>query len=1012
MKIFFVTFFALMWVGPAIALDRPNRQTNVDELKMQSLQLQNQYYADKLKAEEWAKDQNLESKKIDQNGTIFELVSYIQERPLYNTTFNLNAATTISADRVWPNGLAGLSLSGDGITLCIWDGDGVRTTHQEFNNRVTQMDNANKNGLHSTHVAGTMIANGIVHKAKGMASQAKLHAYDWNNDASEMASEASKGLLLSNHSYGHALGWVYNLFGDKRWVWVGDNNVSKTKDYFFGLYTSTSRDMDKIAYNAPYYLIIKSAGNDRSDNGPPPNTQYWLFNGRFRTLSSIPRDPDGPYDCIVDDAVGKNVITVGAIDDIVDGNYAPVNIEAKMSAFSSWGPTDDGRIKPDIVTDGIGVYSCYGTGDNQYYTSDGTSMAAPCATGSLALLQQHFSNIYAGAKLRAATLKALVIHTARESGSNDGPDYRAGWGLLNIEAAAHVISQNQTVPIRLQELVLQQDAPYNLIVHADGSEPLKATICWTDPAGTPVYSLNPSTPMLVNDLDLRITRVTDNQTTMPWRLNSAFPSAAATRGDNSSDNVEQVTIPAPIAGEYQITVMHKDTLSSGQQAFSIIITGASESTTKYSLNIDVVGKGFVNIGKQLVKMDYQSQDMVYLNAIADSGWKFKRWSGDLCTQKNPESIIINTDKHVTVTFKPITIPAINTKLEYINNSSDTSIPGDGILVLDVNAFSTDEAVHAINEFHGKFYLDPVFCAYVTDVNFSQPFFPDSTYSNRVESYDNNQTSSTYGRIFYQYIYTSGLRQNIDSNRVNIVRVTIRYKVSSNHGAINMNPDSTDFIVLDEDNDCITGREESLPLEFLDIALPVELSAFEAKRNGSSVLINWTTLSETLNLGFHIYRSESIDGQYIKINDILIPGAGTSLSIHQYHFEDYKTDKNRTYFYKVANIEYDGKLNFHGPITVNSEKPTFFTLEQNYPNPFNPTTTISFSLPQDDRATLVIYNMYGQIIRTLLDDQIKAGWHKIVWNGQDDNDRQMPSGIYFYILKSGKFHQSHRMHLIK
>ena len=100
-------------------------------------------------------------------------------------------------------GNLGLNLDGLGIIIGEWDGGAVLASHQEFGGRVTQMDNPENSSSHATHVAGTMIGNGIDHDASGMAYRASLNAYDWSNDESEIALAAADGLILSNHSYGN-----------------------------------------------------------------------------------------------------------------------------------------------------------------------------------------------------------------------------------------------------------------------------------------------------------------------------------------------------------------------------------------------------------------------------------------------------------------------------------------------------------------------------------------------------------------------------------------------------------------------------------------------------------------------------------------------------------------------------------------------------------------------------------------------------------------------------------------
>ncbi len=498
--------------------------------------------------------------------------------PLYvSTDNNVISAASIKTNLLWPGGTTGLALNGSSTNIKgkigIWDGGKIRNTHVELVNRVTQKDNATTLNDHATHVAGTMIATGVNPLVKGMAfGTQQLIAYDFNNHISEMMAEAPN-LLISNHSYGTIAGWHYNET-DSRWEFYGQ--VNTVEDYKLGHYSSEAQVWDSIAYNAPYYLIVKSAGNDRNENGPAIGQPYWRMdaNGAWVNAGNRPAgisDNNG-YDNIPTYGTSKNILTVGAINPI-PGGYS-ISSDAQLSNFSSWGPTDDGRIKPDVVTDGVSILSSISTGDNDYASYSGTSMASPAAAGSLFLLQQYYSKLNGGAFMRSATLKGIIIHTA-DDGGNAGPDYQFGWGVVNMEKAAAVITTNNTSK-SMYENNLVNGIPYTLPVVASGKGPLVVTICWTDPKGTVETTnlLNNTTKKLVNDLDLRVKRGTTT-TYMPYILTPSNPSAPATTGDNTLDNVEKIIIDDAIPGEtYNITVTHKSTLSRGQQAYSLIISGA------------------------------------------------------------------------------------------------------------------------------------------------------------------------------------------------------------------------------------------------------------------------------------------------------------------------------------------------------------------------------------------------------------------------------------------------------
>jgi hypothetical protein len=505
-------------------------------------------------------------------------------QPIYLTTFlDPVQAITVNTNQLWQGGVSGLNLNGssDSITnrIGVWDESSPRLTHQEFAGRLTLKDNASKIVDHPTHVAGIIMGKGVNPLAKGMSFGVKgAYAYDWNNDVSEMAAAASSGLLISNHSYGTVCGWSYNS-DSSRWEYNGKWN--EKEDYNFGLYNSKAQMYDSVAYNAPYYLIVKSAGNNRNSNGPAVGQPYWkrdesgkLYNAGNRpdSLSS-----NNGYDILPTDANAKNILTVGAISAISSGYLK--SSDPAITSFSSWGPTDDGRIKPDIVTDGASVYSAVSTNDSSYNYLSGTSMAAPGAAGSLLLLQELSQKASSNKFIKAATVKGLAIHSANEAGANPGPDYKYGWGVLNMSEAASVLnnaltSNNNATSVDLvYENVLQNGQTTNYTITASGSKPLKATIVWTDVKGSIGSTLNDTTHRLVNDLDLVIKKGTT--TYYPWTLNRAIPDNAATRGINSLDNVEKVEIDSTLVGNnYTITINHKGTLERGQQAYSLIISGA------------------------------------------------------------------------------------------------------------------------------------------------------------------------------------------------------------------------------------------------------------------------------------------------------------------------------------------------------------------------------------------------------------------------------------------------------
>ncbi len=501
----------------------------------------------------YSKANNLTKQFRDSNGNLVLLWDVSPTGvPLYKSSHNSGAAQTTGVTALRQGGGLGLNLQGEGMVVGVWD-EGL-VNHTEFSDRLLSQQGTD--AVHANHVTGTIIASGINDLAKGMAPMAKAYTFDFSNDETEMLTLTKpdqSSLLLSNHSYGLVSGWhVVN----NNWQWFGDTSISGVEDYKFGYYSSNAAFWDQIALGAPYYTIVKSAGNDRNNTG----------NG------SRPPDCNGGdgYDCISDVSASKNIITVGAVNKVSDYT-GPASVQ--MSSFSSWGPTDDGRIKPDFVAAGVNLFSTIT--NNNYGSLSGTSMASPNATGSLLLLQELYRNLYAGDFMKAATLKALAIHTIKEAGTDPGPDYKFGWGLLDVKAAANVLLTTDNANTFVLENTLQQGQVYELQLTPKANEKITATLVWTDPAGIPVpVSLDPTNIMLVNDLDIRL--VDDaGSTQSPWILDPQNPGNPATQGNNIRDNVEKVEFNNPEPRTYSLRVSHKGNLQGGKQDFSLIVTYTS-----------------------------------------------------------------------------------------------------------------------------------------------------------------------------------------------------------------------------------------------------------------------------------------------------------------------------------------------------------------------------------------------------------------------------------------------------
>ena len=623
------------------------------KLDILSQELETKYKTNYQKAVKIAKQKGWAIESDLGNGRIMRLQGLDETgQPLYlMTESNANAAATTRTNQLYTGGSLGLSLNGssDAVKnrLGIWDGGAVLGTHVELVNRVTQQDNVTTTDVHATHTSGTLIATGISAQARGMSFGANLKAWDFNSDVSEMTA-AAKDLAISNHSYGFPAGWVYNETTN-RWAWYGNTSISPTEDYKFGFYDSNAQAFDKIAYAAPFYLIVKSAGNNRGDNGPGEGKYYFLGTST-KDSSNVARKKSDGYDILSTSSNAKNILTVGAI--VGTGGNPPAQVsDISISSFSSWGPTDDGRIKPDLVAVGVNVFSTSNASTTAYTVFSGTSMSSPQTAGSLLLLQEAYSKQNNGQLMLASTLKGLALHTAFDAG-NAGPDYIYGWGLLDMEKAAKVILNTDKVH-SLTERNLANGTTYTQKITASGKGALTATICWTDPEGVvlPVIgdNVNNRSPRLVNDLDIRISDGTNNY--LPFILNPEKPADLATRGDNIRDNIEQILIPDAVPGRtYTLTVSNKGTLKNNAQDYALIISGiggtayCASTPTAIQDNINTVTLGGQTSNFKISSGQQVALELGFKNANAKTTTVYIDWNGDGVFDEITEKVIIANAK--------------------------------------------------------------------------------------------------------------------------------------------------------------------------------------------------------------------------------------------------------------------------------------------------------------------------------------------------------------------------------
>jgi hypothetical protein len=455
------------------------------------------------------------------------LVRSVNEIPPPPKSDNATAASVSNIDVIQG---APSNLDGSGVIMGIWDGGPVRTTHENFGGRVTISENDRPMSDHATHVAGTMIGDGVPNaNARGMApAGGQLFSYDFNDDTTTEQADSvdDENIVIANHSWGTVIGWT-------------DDGDDTGNDDLFGAYNDTAADWDSLV-RATGLIVVKSAGNDGNDCDPSDMTDCDGFPGG-----------DGyAYDVVGTHGNAKNIITVGALQD--DGTTA--------TGFSSAGPSNDGRFKPDIMANGAGLTSSCFNSDSDYCSKSGTSMSAPTVSGAIALLVQRYRQ-----KLEVDPspdiIKALIVNTAVDIG-RAGPDYLYGFGRLDAEAAEATID---VAPVRIVTgAVATGDTDEYIVSLPQGSNDLRVTLNWLDPEG----AANSGANDIVNNLDLKLIDpdgVTRFPFTGPGMGN--VTGLATTTGPNNIDTVEHIRATGP-SGFWKVQVT--GTAVAGGQNYALV----------------------------------------------------------------------------------------------------------------------------------------------------------------------------------------------------------------------------------------------------------------------------------------------------------------------------------------------------------------------------------------------------------------------------------------------------------
>jgi hypothetical protein len=442
-------------------------------------------------------------------------IEYVQPVPHGDQTLIHHSVPNGRANVMNSSLPGGRNLKGQGVVIGIGD-NADPLQHIDFNNRIINRA-AIAGNSHGVHVNGIAGGGGIVwERFTGYAPKSTIIAQAFSNIITYApAYVQDHGMVITNNSYGDI---------------VNDCN-------YHGVYDLTSRILDQQALDLPELQHVFAAGNSGNNNCPPYVPGFRNVLGGYQSA--------------------KNVISVGTTEE-----------NSTIRPGSSKGPTRDGRLKPEITAQGSPVASTVPT--HSYAFNSGTSMAAPAVAGGLALLYERYRQLNSGANPKSGLMKALLCNGGRDLG-NSGPDFSHGFGWMNLLRSVEMLENNN---YKIDSVANGATKTETISVPANTAQ-LKVMLYWNDPPASVLASQT-----LVNDLDLKVVDLVPD-TVLPKILDTipGNVTAVAVPGEDHINNVEQVTINNPAAGDYTAVIKGTAVTQNPMQPYFLVYDIIPVTTT-------------------------------------------------------------------------------------------------------------------------------------------------------------------------------------------------------------------------------------------------------------------------------------------------------------------------------------------------------------------------------------------------------------------------------------------------